>query len=250
MTRATVGWLFSEDRAAVLYYPPERLQWPQDCVPGGAASCPAIADLARQYYVIRSPFTLSLRCTRMVPGQSFMYDVAPVDGEKVIGLCGLRRTMSVTPPSIWANPSQPTLQVNLPYVFVSDESVYIEQTPVFYSEICTRLPLLLYGGRFPIDIWPRQINFSFQWIDVERNILIRRGEPLFYLRFFPNERNKGVRLVECERTRELESFMASVRDVTEMVEGSYSLFARAAELRPPKLVVPRESYRASAKGTD
>jgi len=247
---ALVGWLFSEDLSAVVYYPPERLQWPAaEARPRGAADCPAIADLGRHYYVIRSPVTLSLRCTRFVPGAEFYYDVPAVDGgDKVIAGKALQRVLTVMPPAIWENPQFPTLQLNLPYVFVSDESVYVEQTPAFFSPVSSQWPLMLYGGRFPIDLWPRQLNFSFQWIDLSRPILIRRGDPLFYVRFFPSQRDRKVHLVEAERTRELENFMAAVRDVTAMVSRSFSLFPRAAELRPKRLVVPRQPYGSGKQG--
>ena len=246
---AVVGWLFSEDLSAVVYFPPGRLEWPGPKPRGGgAADCPAIADLARHYYVVRSPVTLSLRCTHFKPGAEFFYDVPPVEGgDKVLGGQTLKRVLTIMPPSIWENADYPTLQLNLPYMFVSDESVYVEQCPAFYSPVSTQWPILLYGGRFPIDVWPRQLNFSFQWIDLQKPILIRRGDPLFYLRFYPADRDRKVQLVETERTRELETFMASVRDVTTMVSRSFSLFARAAQLRPQRLVFPRKPYQAAVQ---
>lgn len=241
---AVVGWLFSEDLSSVVYYPPERMQWPgPQPQGGGAADCPAIADLGRHYYMVRSPVTLSLRCTHFVPGQEFFYEVPAVPGgDKLLGGQALKRLLTVMPPSIWENAEYPTLQLNLPYVFVSDESVYVEQCPAFYSPVSSQWPILLYGGRFPIDVWPRQLNFSFQWVDLNRPLLIRRGDPLFYLRFLPEQRDRKVQLIEAERTREIENFMASVRDVTAMVSRSFSLFGRAAQLRPPKLVVPKKPY--------
>lgn len=228
----------------MLYYPPERLDWPgQAAVRGGAASCPAIGDLSRFYYVIRSPFTLSLRCTHLVPGKEFRYNVVPIEGEKIIGLNGLQKALHVLPPDVWENPDWPTLQLHLPYVFVSDESVILEQVPAFACPRTAQRPLVLYAGRFPIDIWPRHLNYSFQWLEPGRDILVRRGDPLFYVRFYPETRDRGVRLVETERTRELESFIAAIRDVTESASQTYSLFPRAAEMRPPRLVVPKDSYR-------
>ena len=244
-----VGWLFASDLSAVVYFPPERLEWPpENAVSRGAADCPAIADLGRHYYVIRSPFTLHLRCTHFVPGAEFFYDVSPLDGgDKVLTGATLSKVLAVMPPTIWESPNYPTLQLHLPYTFVSDESVYIEQLPAFYSPVSSQWPIMLYGGRFPIDIWPRQLNFSFQWVDLTRPLLIRRGDPLFYVRFFPEERDRKIQLLEALRTRELESFMASVRDVTAVVSRSFSLFSRAAEMRPKRLVVPRESYLKASR---
>lgn len=242
-----VGWLFTQDQSSVVYFPPKRLDWPGKLAgSGGAGDCPAIADLARQYYVIDSPFSIGLRCTRLVPGQSFLYDVVPVPGHKTLGLKTLQKVLQVVPPAIWESPERPTLQLMLPYLFVSDESVYVEQTPPFLSPQAVSRPLLLYPGRFPIDVWPRQLNFSFQWTDPGQDILIERGQPLFYVRFLPEQRDRKLRLIEAERTRELESFLHSVRDVTSVVDRSFGLLARAAELRPPKLLVAKKSYRPPA----
>ncbi len=238
-----VGWLFAQDQSSVVYFPPKRLDWPGQAVPGGAGDCPAITDLARQYYVIDSPFSIGLRCTKFVPGQSFMYDVVPVPGHKTLTLQTLQKVLQVTPPSIWESPERPTLQLMLPYLFISDESVYVEQTPAFLSAPTANWPLLLYPGRFPIDVWPRQLNFSFQWTDPNREILIERGQPLFYVRFLAEQRDRKIRLVEAERTRELENFLSSVRDVTGLVDRSFGLQGRAAELRPRKLLVAKQAYR-------
>ena len=247
MKPAVVGWLFAQDQSAVVYFPPKKLEWPTQAAPGGVAECPAIHDLARHYYVVCSPFSIGLHCTRLVPGESFYYDVVPVEGHKTLSLKTLQTVLQVTPPSIWESPQRPTLQLMLPYVFISDESVYVEQTPAFFSPAAANWPLLVYPGRFPIDVWPRQVNFSFQWTDPGRDILIERGQPLFYLRFLPAQRDRKVRLVEAERTRELENFMSAVRDVTSVVDRSFSLLTRAAELRPPKLLVEKKPYSALSR---
>ena len=244
-----VGWLFAQDQSAVVYFPPRRLDWPARRGPlnpgGGATDCPAIAELARQYYVVDSPFSIGLRCTRLVPGQSFLYDVVPVPDRKTLTLATLQKVLQVMPPAVWESPERPTLQLMLPYLFISDESVLVEQTPAFLSPGAANWPLQLYPGRFPIDVWPRQLNFSFQWTDPARDILIERGQPLFYVRFLPEQRDRKIRLIEAERTRELENFLSSVRDVTGVVDRSFGLLARAAELRPPKLLVAKQSYRSS-----
>lgn len=66
----------------------------------------------------------------------------------------------------------------------------LEQLPPFLSETQARFPGLVYGGRFPIDLWPRAVNFSFQWTDPGRPIRIERGDPLFYLRLLPEGRDQ------------------------------------------------------------
>ena len=49
-----------------------------------------------------------------------------------------------------------------------------------------------------------------------------------------------VRLVEATKTPELQSYMASITGVTEIVGQTYSLFKTARERRPAKLLFPKE----------
>ena len=49
-----------------------------------------------------------------------------------------------------------------------------------------------------------------------------------------------MRLVEAKKTPELESYMASITGVTEIVGQTYSLFKTARERRPAKLLFPKE----------
>lgn len=243
----TVGWLLCEDISSVVFFPPERLTWPE--IPRGAsagdiARCPGIRDLTSQLWVVRSPFTFRIRAHHFDPGKGLTYRCEPC--EKGLSERVLAHLLPVMPVSTWETPERPLLQLRLPYVFLSDHSVYIEQLPAFMSEVHARFPGTVYGGRFPIDLWPRRINFAFHWVDLTREIFIQRGDPLFYVRFQPRLRDQKVRVVEAERTSEVRQFMDAVKDVTAYTDKTFTLFARAAEMRPPRLVKERRTYVARA----
>jgi hypothetical protein len=244
----TVGWLLEEHLASVIFYPPEPLKWPASSGRNrnGVTGCPAIKDLTQRLWVVRSPYTFRLRTTYFEAGQGFRYVSETVGQERPIPDLLLNRLLQVQPMETWESPGRPVLQLRLPYVFICDRSVYIEQLPAFLSDISVSFPGLVYPGRFPIDVWPRRINFSFQWIDLERCLEIRRGEPLFYLRFSPRLRDQRVRLVEAERTEELSAFLEAIRSAPAFANNTFSLFERAAEMRPPRLVRARRNYASKA----
>ena len=82
--------------------------------------------------------------------------------------------------------------------------------------------------------------WAFEWHDLEKDLVLKRGEPLFYVRFEGGDPAAPVRLVEAEKTPELESFMRSIVDVTNFVNQSFQLFKTARERRPKTLLVEKK----------
>ena len=76
-------------------------------------------------------------------------------------------------------------------------------------------------------------------------MILKRGEPLFEVRFEGSDPAAPVRLVQATKTPELESYIASITGVTEFVGQTYSLFKNARERRPAKLLVPKETGGAA-----
>src|SRR3546814_19821019 len=93
------------------------------------------------------------------------------------------------------------------YVFVSDDPVYVNQYPPLFHYTPDR-PGIQISGRFPIDIWPRPLQWAFGWHDTAKDLILRRGEPLFYVRFDGPDPAAPTRLLAAHKTHELESDMA------------------------------------------
>jgi hypothetical protein len=140
----------------------------------------------------------------------------------------------------WRDPNRPILQFMTPYVFVADEPVIINQVPPFYYYGPNRWPGMLIGGRFPIDIWPRGLVWAFEWYDTSKDLIIKRGEPWFYVSFETVDPSRRMRLIEAEKTPALMEYMEGVKSVTNYVSRTFSLFATAKERRPKQLLVPKQ----------
>ena len=81
--------------------------------------------------------------------------------------------------------------------------------------------------------------WAFEWHQTEKDLVLRRGEPLFYVQFETNDPARAVQLVEAARTAELMGYMNELAAVTNYVNQTFSLFEAAERLRPAKLLSER-----------
>ena len=65
------------------------------------------------------------------------------------------------------------------------------------------LPGTIFGGRFPIHIWPRPLMWAFEWHDTNVDMILNRGEPLFYCMFEAFDPSRSIKLHKAEKTAEL-----------------------------------------------
>ena len=234
-----VGWFLNEERGGVIYDAPERVRStePSRRHAKSASRCPAILGLESRYFEVRCPFDLHLAFVRNNDGKPALRNVfgqrSPVRPKKLAAL------LHVTDESEWRYPERPTIQMSLPYVFVADEPVYLSQVAPFMHYRAEAWPGTIFGGRFPIDVWPRPLMWAFEWHDTERELKLARGEPLFYCQFETMPQDRPVQLVEAERTPELNEYLEHISGVVNFVNRSFSLFRTAEERRPKTLVVPR-----------
>ena len=73
-----------------------------------------------------------------------------------------------------------------------------------------------------------------------RNLILRRGEPWFYVRFETEDPSRPVRLIEAEMTPQLKEYVGGLNAVTNYVNRTFSLFSTARERRPKRLLVPKQ----------
>ncbi|GIX12748.1 MAG: hypothetical protein KatS3mg118_0707 [Paracoccaceae bacterium] len=233
-----VGWFLADARTGVIYEPPERLRSPDanKTHAKSAARCPAVVNMESRYFVIRCPFDLHLRFARSKEGKpavrNMLGEASPVRPSK------LAQLIHVTPEPEWRYADRPTIQVSLPYMFIADEPVYLTQLAAFLHYRRDPLPGTIFGGRFPIHLWPRPLMWAFEWHDPSRDIVLRRGEPWFYVTFETEPQDRPVQMVEATRTPELQAYMDHVSGAVNYVNQTFSLFKAAGRVRPAKLLVP------------
>ena len=233
----TVGWLLKTDDASIIWDTPKPVRMQSESAdPRSVAQCPSVLDFDRRHFVINCPIDVHLRLNLTAAGMDItnvLADKSPIRAD------ALQRWIVFQPRHEWRHPQRPVIQMLTTYVFVSDDPVYVNQYPPFLHYSADKRPGIQIGGRFPIDIWPRALMWAFEWHDTSKDLILRRGEPLFYVRFEGPDPSANVRLVEATKTPELETYMTSITGVSEIVGQTYSLFKTARERRPARLLVPK-----------
>jgi len=232
----TVGWILKNTPKSVVYDPPQRVRSIEmsRTHAKSASRCPAIINLESRYFEIPCPFDLNLGFIRNTKGQVGLKNLA---GEKSpIRKNKIGEVMHVVNEAEWRYKDRPTIQMKLPYLFISDEPVYLSQIAPFMHYPQTRLPGTIFGGRFPINVWPRSLMWAFEWHDVKAPLVLKRGDPLFYVQLETAPQNRAVRLIEAEQTPELKEYLDMISGAVEYVNQTFSLFEKAEARRPETLV--------------
>ena len=235
----TVGWFLTSDKGAVLYDPPERVSFRQTnkTHAKSAGRCPGVIQLESRYFMVKCPFDIHLGFGRDDKGKAVLINRAgtasPIRANK------LGDVMTLVSEAEWRYPDRPTVQLMLPYCFIADELVYITQLSAFMHYRKEQLPGTIFGGRFPVSIWPRPLMWAFEWHEPEKDIVLKRGEPLFYCQFEGEGPDRPVQVVEAERTPELQTYLEQIGGVVNYVNQTFGLFKAAEAIRPKKLLTPK-----------
>jgi hypothetical protein len=243
-----VGWLLMAKRTSIIFNAPRPLTR-NDLPPKHAKSasyCPAILDHEARIFEVACAYDLQLGVR--IEGERVA--ISDLSGDmSAVRSHHMQHVFRVTARKEWRHPDRPILQFTAPYTFVADEPVYVTQMPPFQFYRDPPLPGTVICGRLPVHIWPRPLVWAFEWYDTKKPLILRRGEPWFYLRFETFDPSRPVRIVEAELTPELEAFIDSLTAVTNVVRRTFSLFSTANERRPPKLLVKRPRGRESSPPT-
>ena len=235
-----VGWVLTEQKAGIVFEPPERVRSVEmnKTHAKSASRCPAVINLESRYFAIRCPFDMHLGFARDKDGKpvlrNLMGETSPVRGKM------LNKHLYVTGEKEWRYPNRPTIQLSLPYLFFADEPVYMSQVPAFMHYRAEQMPGTMFGGRFPINLWPRPLMWAFEWHDTDKPLKLSRGEPLFYCLFETEPADRPVQVIEAERTDELNEYLDLISGAVNYVNQTFGLFKAAEERRPATLLTPKK----------
>lgn len=231
-----VGYILDTDKAGFIWDGPRQFRRndPPAQHAKSAAMCPAVLDYEARLYEVPCPIDAQLRFKMDDNGQPQLINLA---GDKSsIRSKHLRQMVAVMARKEWRHPNRPIIQFITPYIFVADDICWMNQMPAFNHYRPVPMPGTMIGGRLPIHIWPRPMMWAFEWWEPSKDLILRRGEPWFYLRFETDDPRRPIRLVEAERTETLTRYMTGLNSVTNYVNRTFSLFQVAEQRRPPRLV--------------
>lgn len=237
-----IGWLISANEATFIYDRPRRVK--QDSAfwstsPKAASRCPAVAEFESRFFQLACPVDLRLRIVPDKKGQLALLNAAgkqsPVAPAKLKGM------VELTEKDRWRHPERPIIQIAAPWRFLCDEPVWMSQTPPFGAYMTPPWPGLVMAGRFPIHLWPRTLNWAFEWHDLSKELRLKRNMPWFYVGFETASPERPVRLVEAEMSRELEEYCKGLDQAVSYVSQTFQLLEVARQRRPARLLQKKRS---------
>jgi hypothetical protein len=229
-----VGYLITAPKASLIYEKPISIRGVRSKALSTRAvqACPAVNDFERRTFFVPMPYNLRLRCSKI--GNEFMLEAinpgTRLDEDLVLDHVFLME------PDFWRSANFPVLQIKCPYLFVCDDEAYLTQMPPFLDYKGDRWPGVVTTGRFQFDLWPRTLSWAFEWHDLAKDLILKKGEPWFYIMFEGTNPSEPIELVEAMETPELQSYRASLEDVVKFVSNPFNLKDRARERRPAKLL--------------
>ena len=130
---------------------------------------------------------------------------------------------------------KPMFQFNLNYLFIADEPCLMEILPPFMHK--DKFPGEVIGGSYNIHSWVRSISWGFVFNDIKKPLVVKRGDPLCYVKFTTPDLKSKVTLKECLLTDDIIRELDRKRFLTEFKKGGIiNLMTRALKLRPKKLI--------------
>jgi len=246
-----VGWLIDGGGPSFLWQTPKSLHQAKKPPehPKAVDHCPAIVDGEARTIAVAAPIDLHIRLGADKDAKPTIVNAAGLKSQ--VTSRKLDSMVTMMAPNRWRHPKRPVLQFIAPYRFLCDEPCWMNQLPPYYDYKSPPWPGVMIGGRFPIHNWPRSLMWAFEWRDTARDLIVRRGEPWFYVRFETEDPSRPMRLIEAEMTPELREFCKGLDGVTNYVNRTFSLMEVAAERRPARLLYPkREDGHGAAAASE
>jgi hypothetical protein len=78
--------------------------------------------------------------------------------------------------------------------------------------------------------------WAFEWFDTSKDLIVKRGDPWFYVMLESANPARQVRLVKAAMSPELKEYLQGIDGVTNYVNQTFSLYSRALERRPQRLL--------------
>jgi hypothetical protein len=232
--KVDVGWFIEEPQGKFVFPEPKKLFGYRKKPLSNRAvqSCPAVNELERELFVLQNPFDITLRCSK-TEGNIELHVVE--DGTRIDDDL-ISRFVFLMEPKLWRSPNIPVIQIKIPYFFLSDEPCYMTQIAPFMSNNMVQWPGILIGGHLPINIWPRILNWAFEWTNLENDLTLRRGDHLCYFKFDSENLRTSVNMFELEYTSELQEYRKGISATPKFMSNTFSLFETAYQRRPKKLL--------------
>jgi len=202
MSSIKIGWCFDREEGVAIYKPPisvsKLITERKNKMGAGVSHCPGTLDFNSRTFTILSPYTFRIRAQK----ENNQINFFPVYPDTEASEEVIKNEISFQPRKLWRDERYPILQLSLPYVFFANESVYINQLEP--SRFIGEKNWSLIQGRFDIASWQRPINWAIEWTNINKDIFIKKGDPLCQVVFETSTPKSSLELIKVERNDELQ----------------------------------------------
>ena len=154
--------------------------------------CPAVSDSLKNTYIIRCPYDITISYDRHTDGFR----------TNSLGDEWLQKTFFPRFPIYKdGNIVSSCITLRIKYLFVSDDDLEMSVTdvPILSTKLTRNIKII--PGTSNINKWLRPVDFTFEVQDLDVPLELKRGDPLFAVRF---ETKKKINLEHIEMTEELQ----------------------------------------------
>ena len=154
------------------------------------AQCPAWQNITNNSYVVKSPIDLEI---------FYREDTKSLHAPKLTQH-NFNSLIEIVGADNWSNEKEATFLILIGYLFwTKDKDVWIEQSS--YSPTLKDNNFEIIEGRFPLSCWTRSVSMGVRVTDFSKPVSIKRGDFLYYIRFFSNF--DKVRLIKKEPSQKI-----------------------------------------------
>lgn len=204
--------------------------------------CPAHIQFNQNMYVIRAPLDIALEVHR--EGPDGFWDCIPKDNKWTMSPDALRKyVMFEGVPEARVDLDKPHLQIRTPYTFYADEPVTMQLLPVINTYEFNP-PGITICGEFDIHAWHRPVQWGFEWWDTDKPLIIKKGQPLYYVKFIVNrDPTEKVRLVRLKANDNTVKPILRANNVSHFISRTFDLFNIAKRYRPKKFITKENLWK-------
>jgi hypothetical protein len=189
--------------------------------------CPAMQDYYSNCFLLRSPVDLTINISNQPNGAKF----AAID----------KYNQEFFDENIMIRYEEgykhPILHISFFYVFYADKPLMIEQLSPSMHKTELQNNINIISGTYDISKWIRPVEFAFEVIDDTKPIVIKRGDPMYYVRFPTTDK---INLVKEPISEDLSKVINSCTTLKDYVpnntlEKNYSMGASLIKLFKDKM---------------
>ena len=224
-----IGWTYVKNKPELevvenLFFKPQKVSEIYDDNYSMFRRCPANTSFLKSLWVIRSPADIRIKYNR----DTHTYDISGVKQDFVDNFFDGRLN------DFDKEKGNPLISLMYSYLFVADEPVWIETYPAFLHGEVENTRFV--NGGFNIYNWQRPVDFSFEIRDTKDPVVIKREQPLFYVKFIGNNFDENFNLKRIEWDSDLNKVMRSCQPQNFIQGLGWKLMQIGNKIRPKKLV--------------